>query len=563
MPRTLARSSDWLPSVPPADPSEDPSATELEAASRPRAVRVWSAALAMLCLATLWLQFRQIDRTFPYPLHVDEAFISGPAHRIVTEGTLHPYTFNYPSLPKYLAAGAMAAGFIRDAARLQVSEVRQIGNVGYPYYDTRGPMQTARQLFALLSVVALLATGLSAWLAFRRPATILLAPLILVTSPLFFFHSWTYLNVDIVGTCFVMLTIAACLFGLTRPSFVYSAVLPAVFAGLATGSKYTLAVVLLPVLLAIGVEFKGARRIWSWLAAIAVMTSTFLAVVPYSLIDIPGFLNGVASEAFHYGSGHRGFHGEPGLPQLLYYLRHFASEFGVAAAVAAVGVALSAAANWRRAVILTIFPVALLCLLASQRVHFPRNVLSLHPFIAMFAAFGLVSLFTWVLGMASHRGWKVGTAMRVSIAAILLIAVVPVWRVAGHVRDRIDSRNVAEAFLEQQLSTAWTIVVPKQLGFDARGLQDMGRRVVVVDLQSAHDEGTLQALLRDVPAPAVILVPRWGADQRFSGQELAGPLNDLGRRWPVIRSFGTNDVLVNYSYPNPWGDPAFAVATLK
>jgi hypothetical protein len=86
---------------------------------------------------------------------------------------------------------------------------------------------------------------------------------------------------------------------------------------------------------------------------------------------------------------------------------------------------------------------------------------------------------------------------------------------------------------------------------------------MVVDLQSARDAGALQSLVTDVPAPAVILVPRWGADSRFAGQELAGTLNELSRRWRVIKTFGTHDVLVNYTHSTPWGDPAFAIAAVK
>jgi hypothetical protein len=302
-------------------------------AGQRQAVRAWTAALILLCIAALWVEFRQIERTLPYPRHVDEGFIAGPAQRTLETGTLHPYTFNYPSLPKYLAAAGMAVGFLRGAADLVISDVRRLGNLGYPYYDTPIVMQTARQLYALLSVVAVAATGLCAWLAFRRPAAILLAPLILLTSPLFFFHSWTYLNVDIVGTCCVMLALAACLAGTRRPSIHQSAILPGAFAGFATGSKYTLALVSLPVLLAIGLHFTGARRTWAWAAAVAAMLAAFVAVVPYSLVDIPGFLNGVAWETFHYSSGHRGFSAQTGLPQLLFYLRHFASDFGVVGAI--------------------------------------------------------------------------------------------------------------------------------------------------------------------------------------------------------------------------------------
>jgi hypothetical protein len=336
---------------------------------------------------------------------------------------------------------------------------------------------------------------------------------------------------------------------------------------LATGSKYTLALVALPVLLAIGLHFTGARRVWAWVAALATMAAAFFAVVPYSLIDIPGFLNGVASETFHYASGHRGFNAEPGLPQLLFYLRHFAFEFGVGGAILAVlGVSAYAAADWRRAAVLAIFPVGLLWLLASQRAHFTRNALSLHPLVAMFAAFGLISLHGWVLGLAARRGWVPQTVKgraRVLAGLILVIATVPLWHFAGHLRDRTDSRNLAHAWIEERIPPGWTIVAPKQLGFDARGLEKGGRRVMVVDLQSARDAGALQSLLSEVPASAVIMVPRWGADARYAGQELADALNDLSRRWRVIKTFGTNPVLVNYSSSTPWGDPAFAVANLK
>ena len=558
--QTVTRASEWVRSIPNADMA----GTDLPGAGQRRAIQAWTAGLILLCLGTLWLEFRHIESTLPYPRHVDEAAIAGPAHRTVETGTLHPFTFNYPSLPKYLASAGMAVGFLRGAAHLEIRELRNLGNMGYPYYQTPRVMGTARQLFAVLSVVALAATGVSAWFAFRNPAAILLAPLILLTSPLFFFHSWTYLNVDIVGTCFVVLTLAACLLGTRRPSFYQSVIAPAVCVGLATGSRYTLALVALPVFLAIGLYFTGARKVWVWLAALATMAAAFVAVVPYSLIDIPAFLNGVAFETFHYASGHRGFDGEPGLPQLLFYLRHFAAEFGVGGALlAVVGLSAYAVADWRRAAVLAIFPVGLLWMLLSQRVHFTRNVLSLHPFVAIFAAFGLISLHGWVLRLAAHRGWD-SQARRTRIVAglILVVAMVPLWHFADPVRDRTDSRNLAQVWLEGHVPPGWTVVTPTHLCFDARWLEARGRKVVAIDLQLVREAGSFLALLSAIPGPAVLMVPRWGADPRFGGGEQAAIFNELSRRWKVLETFGTNDVLVNY-VSTPWGYSAFAVAILK
>jgi hypothetical protein len=545
----------------------DPSGTNVQPDSKGtaerRAVKTWSAALVLLCLAAVSVEFRHIESTLPYPQYVDEGFIAGPARRTLETGTLHPYKFAYPSLPMYLAAGGMAVGFVRGAAHRDIPLIQRLGNVGYPYYDRRRPMQAARQLFAVLSVIALAATGASAWIAFRRPFVILLAPLILLTSTLYFYHSWTYLNVDIVGTCFVMLTVAACLLGTGRPSIFQSAFVPGVCAGLATASKYTLALVICPVLLAIAFHFGAGGRIRAWATALVAMAAAFLVAVPYSLIDLPGFLNGVAAEAFHYASGHRGWSGEPGLPQFLYYLRVFLSELAGGAILALVGIALYAAADWRRTAVLISFPAALLWLLAAQRVYFPRNALSVVPFVAMFAALGVVALHDWVRGLSARSAWAASRKrLVIGLVGVALIAAVPVWRLPDHLRDRTDSRNLAHAWIEQHIPRDWTIVVAKELGFDGRALEADGRRLRVVELKTAETTSALQALLQDTPPPAAIMVPRWGGDSRWPGHERAKTLNDVTRDMRVLETFGTHDVLVNRHQSLPAGDPAFAVAVM-
>lgn len=530
-----------------------------------KAVRRWTVALVVLCVGTLFLLFRHIDRTLPYPQHTDEVFIAGPASDILVKGDLHPQRFNYPSLPTYIAATAMALGFVRGAAHLEIRDVSQIGGVAYPHYDVPRIMQTARQAFALLSVICVAATGLSAWLALRRPAAILLAPVILLVSPLYFRHSWVYLNVDIVAASFAMMAATAVLVGIDRPSISRSGIVPGTFAGLATASKYTLAVSMLPVLLASALYVPRRRIVPAWIAAIGSMILAFLVAVPYSLIDIPGFLNGVGYEVFHYASGHAGFADDPGWPQVVFYTRHFLTEFGYGAVIlAAVGLVLLPFADWRRAAVVTIFPAALFWLLIWQRVHFTRSALAIQPFVAIFAAYGVIAAHRGIVAVAARRGW---TFRRVNMSmvagVIVVVAAVPFWRFADHLRDRTDSRNVAREWIAKHVPLDWAIVVPSELGFQLQGLEKRGRVLKVVELGSARDPGSLDALLHDVPAPAVILVPRWGADRRSPGQSRADALNALSLRWRVMKTFGSNHVLVNYSPATAWGDPAFAIAVLK
>lgn len=536
-----------------------------DASSRPHAARAWTVGLALLCVAALLLLVRHIERTLPYPYHADEGYVSGPASNILRTGSLHPYKFNYPSLPAYLAAAGMAVGFIRSAAHLEITDLDRIGHVGYPYYDTPRVMQTARQLYATLGVLCLAMTGWSAWIAFRRPSTMLLAPLFVLLSPLFFHHAWAYLNVDIVGTAVVTLTLTATLLGTTRPSLYQSALVPGLFAGLAAASKYTLAVVALPVLLAVALYIPRAGMLTAFVVAIAGMVVAFVAAVPYSVIDLRGFLNGVAFEAHHYASGHPGFSGDPGFGQLLFYVRHFVSDFGYgAAALSVVGTVLTFRSDWRRAAVLISFPAALLWLLSGQRAHFTRNALAIHPFVGMFAAFALASIHERLAAAAARRGWTMkAVSVPVAVGAVLFVVTVPAWRVPGYVRDRTDSRNRARTWIAQHLPAEWAIVVPSELGFDARPLAAAGRHVQTVDLRAAADPETLAARLSSVPAPAAILVPRWGADRRTPGQREADALNAIGKQWRVLGTFGTTDVLVNYSFATAWGDPAFAIAVLK
>src|SRR5881394_3683242 len=87
---------------------------------RPVASRRWIAALALVCVGSLWLHFNHIDGTLPYPWDTDEPELSGPAIRMLAAGSLNPVTFRYPSLPKYLAAFGMSVGFLRGAAHREI-----------------------------------------------------------------------------------------------------------------------------------------------------------------------------------------------------------------------------------------------------------------------------------------------------------------------------------------------------------------------------------------------------------------------------------------------------------
>jgi len=146
------------------------------------------------------------------------------------------------------------------------------------------------------------------------------------------------------------------------------------------------------------------------------------------------------------------------------------------------------------------------------------------------------------------------------MSVLLALVAVPFWHVRDQLADHTDSRRLAQAWIETEFPPGWTIVVPRQLAFDTRAIEAEGSHVTVVDLKSARDTSGLEQLLTGVRKPAVIMLPRWGADPRSEGQTLADALNEASRPWRVLKAFGTQPVLVNYPQPNAHGDPAFAIA---
>lgn len=543
----------------------------LPPASHTRPRRRLVVALFALCAVAFAIRLAHIAGTLPYPRHIDEARITVRAHRMVTTGEYHPIDFIYPSLPRYLAAAAMAAGVAWTSTDERPAEADPVGLWTYPHYERPAVIGAARRLFALLSIAALGATGLAAWRLLNWPGALLLAPLVLATSPLFFVHSWEYLNVDVIATCFAALGIAACLHGTRRPSIRTLAFLPAICAGLAAGSKYPSGLVLVPMLVASALFLAPGRRLIGVVATAATAGAAFVAVVPHSVLDFPAFLNGLTEEAGRYLTGDDArYTADPGLAQLAFYGGHFRAQFGWTGMIAAgIGLTATAAADWRRTLVFVSFPVALLALLTPQRAQFTRNVLPLHPFLAVLVAGGLAVAHGRLVQALERRGRTPPRLRRLlPAAAWLAICAVglatPLARLPDHARITVDSRWQALDWLDRHLPTYWTLVVPAELGIDLRELQRRGYPLHVVDYRSLRTLAAVDAVADGAPGPVAAFLPRWSHAEQPEGTasaaRRAAELDHTVAPFVPLAWFGRNPVLVNYPFPVPWGDPAFSIA---
>jgi len=537
-------------------------------AERDRApLRWWLLGLLVVCAVSFWLRVEQVEGSMPYPRHVDEGAVVKHAARIVATGDFHPGRFTYPSLPTYMAAAAMGVGFVRAAANLEIEKVNEIGRVSYPYYDVPIVVETARQVFALLSIVALAATGAVAYLLLDRRGGLVLAPLVLTVSPFFFYMSWSYVNVDIAGTCFVALTLAAVLKGTHTPSMRWLAVMPGVLAGLSASCKYPYGFVVVAVFLGVWLYMERGRRLDALAIAAVATVAGFVLSSPYSLLDLPTFLNGLAFDAYNYAAGYTGDPGERGWAMLAFYRRHLVHDFGVVVMlVALAGLFFAAFADWRRTLIVVAFPVVLLALLAGQRLEFARNILPIYPVVAVLVAAGILGVSRLLAAQVINRWLPPPFQRPLAAAAVVLLFAVVLIKPLGKLPKQADvppeSRVLAVEWIEENVPPDRTIVMPVKLGLDARPLEARGHAVRMEEFLPLDTAAAIDALVASVGGPVVVLVPEWDIDRRAPGEELAAALNRAGSeaRLETLKSFPGIGLKVNYPQPIAAGNPAIRIA---
>ena len=505
----------------------------------------------------------------PYPRGINEFAITEPAKRILQTGDYHPGRFRYPSLPTYIATAAMAVGFIRTAGDEKIRAVEEIGSVYYPYYSKPTVVETARQAFALVSVLAIVAAGVAAYSITSRPSALVWAAVAMSLPPYYFEMSWRYLNVDIIGAGLVAVGMAATLRGIARPDkspMAWIVVVPAVCTGLAAASKYTYGALLISVVLSILFFVAPARRAKAVATAIALVAISFVAAFPYALLDLPGFLNGLAFEVRHYASGHAGQDGETGLAKLDYYSDVLVRDFGfVGLAAATLGIAWMGRLDWRKLLVFVSFPAILIVVLSTQRVEFARNVLPLFFVVAVGVGVGICMLANWIAAMVERHRHEFGSAARLALAPMMLVFAlhVPLASAPDQWTAVPESRREAIAWIIRNVPKDRTIIVPVELELQGAALVKKGYALVRKPFKKLDTPAAYRRAIDEVGGPAVFMVPRWRADRRFPGRELAKSLNEASSAATrEMKSFPGRRLMVNYPRTVTEGNPAIAVAGL-
>ena len=434
--------------------------------ARLNAQKLWTVAFCALMIAVISNRLALLPGLAGYARHFDERKLLFRAIEILRNHNLDPHGFHYPSLPIYIVAASMGAAQLVSSHSLV--DAWQPTQPGGPIFPLGGDL-LPRVALSSLSFVTLALVAITAKRLYRASPAILLAPLLLSTSVVFQTSSIRYLNVDIVAATAVAATAMCVVVAWERQSYLWKSIVPGVLVGLAVASKYNSGVSLLSPLLAILLTKTPCRT--RKLALLAGVTAlTFLLCVPYSMLEPGRFVRDVLAEIEHYATGHRGHDGPAGIPQMLFYLRSLADDFGpLLMGFAVLGLVVAGVKSPRRALAVAVLPLAMLVHMSTNRVHFLRTVLPVFVLFPVFAAGGVCGVADWIAGLLEKRilsnapRW-IRSAPWHGLALVLTTGVLFAAHPPGALFDRNlapDSRVLVREWLAHNASGAPVFVAPE------------------------------------------------------------------------------------------------------
>jgi hypothetical protein len=215
-------------------------------------------------------------------------------------------------------------------------------------------------------------------------------------------------------------------------------------AGLAAATKYNGALALLMPLVSCVMTPRGkSSRLSCAGAAIAACAAGFLAGAPYSVLDLPGFLDGFARLATHYKTG-----ASPAEAPWITYVKHLVIQFGYPALILAVAgfclaiVRIVKGPGRVRWAVVIVMPLVQFFMISGQRIVYARYLLPMVPMLCLLAATAVVS------GVSLLRRYEIPRAPRAALIAALTTAALayPAYASVSLDRRMASTNTVGTAF---------------------------------------------------------------------------------------------------------------------
>ncbi len=400
-----------------------------------------ASALAMVALLVVMLGTGLIGIDFGH--HWDEGPNLLKITNSVRSNVLLPHWYDYPMMIYWLSLAVLAPS-IPVAARSGDFSLLE-------FTESAAFLMQNRVVFLAISalVVVWVYLGVLAWR--RRSVEALLAAALVGLSWEVAYHS-RFLAPDAITTQFAGLALMLMLIAHSHPADRRWRRLAAIAVGLATATKYTAGLLLVPLVL-LTIDSWDSRAALSGLAVMLVETLflfglTFYVVSPGVLLEPTAFRDSLRHVGGVYGEGHEVYTVAKGfehLHRLLGYLG-FAlfSRFQPIALVFALLALAGVVATWRDsprvALLLISFPVlAVLYFGLTSRVMIVRNILPIVPFLAVLAARGTAYAFE------ALKGFKLHPLVALAVAALLVVNASWLFTAARTIADRHGGRFAREA----------------------------------------------------------------------------------------------------------------------
>ena len=418
--------------------------------------RYWGP-LAVVLVVAFGMRLWGIKQGLPFLYNVDEYGHFVPEAVAMFHHGPNPHYFVNPPALSYLLHVVFA--------------VWLGGRVGV----TREFAQHPDRLFLLARVTVALLGTISVWLLYLLGARLfnravgLLASAVMAVAFLPVFYGHLALN-DAPTLAPLTLSLLGSA-GVLRSGRRRDYLLAGIGLGLASATKYTAGVMILPLLAAAVTQYLDGRHdgrldgrradsrrdvaIGVGIALVGALGS-YLIANPYSLLDFHLFRAELERQSTYTGMSQASWIGGPQQGSFVYYLWSFTWGLGWIPALAALGGAVSI---WRRNARIgwVLVPVAVLYLLflSLQGRYFGRWLLPIFPIVCLLAANFALEVAAW----AARRAPRLAAGF-IALAVIALVGQGVVYGIhSGRVLSRADTRNLTRAWVVENIPAGARIVV--------------------------------------------------------------------------------------------------------
>lgn len=401
-------------------------------------MRPSASGLAAVLVTAAVLRFWALPNGIPFAVGVDEPEIVGRAVQMMKSGDLNPHFFDYPGFYIYVQLAVACLHFIVGA---MAGWWRTLDAVSPADFYLWGRAVTAALGVATVYLVFQIGVRWGA-----RHA--LLGAALLAVMPNHVRESHFVLT-DVPATFLVTLTFLLSLRALERGTFRAYAWAGAT-AGLAAATKYYGGVALLLPLLAAYMHRSGDRpRGRLALAALGAGAAAFLMGAPYTVLDLPGFLNGFAGVM---GANRPGTSLWAGWYTAFKHLLIGLWWPGFLLALAGFGLGVVRAftgPGHARFALAVALPAVYFPLVAGRGMIWARYLLPIVPIVSVLAAVAVVSGVSLLRRFSIPRWARTTLIIALTVAALLPPAVSSIRWVRMH--GRTSTQAIAYAWIQSNL----------------------------------------------------------------------------------------------------------------